>query len=149
MVYLSWYGKDDWTPGLPQLFYSPKTLGIPTVEVWSDGLPALNAEHLMWVLDPTRFYPLVYGKPWAPAWEAPGYRPMTAGASSWPNRVTFDRMTQIADYYVEQIYFYCSVCTGRSQNTITELRKEYSYELVVSVLVCFLLYFSTAYFCSR
>lgn len=64
-IFVSWVASDTWAPGMDQLFFSPKALGIDDgIIVGSDGSDMVRLENLLWVMDGPLLCEAVTGVDW-------------------------------------------------------------------------------------
>jgi hypothetical protein len=151
-VCVHWNGSKQWKSGSASdaLFYDPKTLRMkvmqhprvcstprrllsPLTRAWAQPPPAsqedlidwVYVENLCWVLQPETLCEPVTGHKWADL----AHR-MTSDAAE---RDTFERLLQLASYFVAQLTLLAKLCQGTSSNCIKVIQESVPYELLISL----------------
>ena len=129
-TFVQWTGSDAWVENSSDLWFSPKSMVIPTYEVndleiarssvggtvGGGSKTWVRLEDLCWVLEPERLCFAVTGKDWTTDVEP--------ALSTDPQRKErFERHKRLALYYVSQLSLFALMCSGRSNNCIVWLSK--------------------------
>jgi hypothetical protein len=132
-VSIRWYSEDNWAPMnragkvVEELYYSPKSLNI---DASSDGW--ISLAHLTWVLLPAEFYTRVY----------PDGRGMHKTWTDFNDfmekdeevRAIFNAQVVLAQWVLEQLKLFAAVCMTRSINCVKAIRKEFTFQLLISAM---------------
>jgi hypothetical protein len=95
-----------------------------TTPMSADAMVWCQAEHLLWVLEPNRLHPLVFGN--GEAW-APASRRMLADPTL---KERFERQVSLARYYEAQVNLMAALCFDGNARCISVIARMFPYELV-------------------
>jgi hypothetical protein len=126
-VFVKWFGADHWTQNQDALFWSAKSLNIPTFQIISKKTENNNddewcrIESLCWVLEPERLCEPITGMKWSDI------------QSDETLKSIVNKQIQLAEYYVGQFNLLGKQCYGRSYNCIDWMQRSFSYDMLCSI----------------
>ena len=138
---IAWYSSDSWTKGMPQLFFSPASLGINSRRVKSshsfaeyilaltgskpEHVEAVSLSSIAWVMEPDRLAerPRCANKPWHKIQEAWLQHPEA--------KQQHDRCLQLVQYFKSQLKLFAEMCLDRSYNCIASLERMFSFDMLM------------------
>jgi hypothetical protein len=141
-ILVGWSCAPGWGLGSDDLYYQPSDIGLtpatpPNVSdelahylgrsaTMSKRYQWARLEDFVWTLRPERLCESMTGKTWE------SYQIELEAKPAEKDK--FDKLQQLAAYYHCNLELYAEMCLGRSYNCIEQLKKQFSYELLVSCI---------------